>query len=385
MIRFHHTALSLGLLGAFAVPAAAAWAFQNTLPIVAVKPGTSGRALVQWEPGEIRCHGASVTGQPIRRPWNQLAWLGNQTPRALTIRFAIDPTGRPVSLTREPADFVPLSDDVEPALAASRFARQSPQQDCTVTYTMRSTPLAAADAQELMAYTVHPLSGRLPEEGWQRIREAGGDCLTNPQPQPLERHFPDFATIAATPGVRDWSMIRYDIDVAGRPRGATVLTGTGNRALDEAAMKAIRESRFTRGARTGCLYPYWRGAAKLPAPEMPEAIRATKVEEGNCPDQHGWAVPPQLRFPEAYRRRSIEGWAVIHYDVAPWGETGNLKVVAAQPSDAFGAQALAMIRAARLPASRQGYTGCVDRVRFNMGPESGPVVGGEGGEPVPAP
>lgn len=382
MIRFHHTALSLGLLGTFAVPAAAAWSLQNALPIIELKPGASGRALVQWEPGEIRCHGAPVTGQPIRRPWNQLGWVGNQTQRTMSIRFAIDPTGRPVSLTRETTNFVPLSEDVEPALAASRFAPQSPQQDCTVTYAMRSTPLTAADAQELMAYTVHPMSGRLPEEGWQRIREMGGDCLTNPQPQPLERHFPDFATIAATPGVQDWSMVRYNVDAAGRTRGAALLAGTGNRALDAAAVKAIRESRFTKGARTGCLYPYWRAAAKLPAPDMPESIRTTKVE-GNCPDQHGWAVPPQLRFPEPYRRRSIEGWAVISYDVAPWGQTGNWKVIAAQPADGFGTQALAMIRDAKLPPSKQGYTGCVDRVRFNMGPEASPGVGGEGVAPVP--
>ncbi|WP_322964297.1 energy transducer TonB [Sphingomonas fuzhouensis] len=383
MIRFRHTALSLGLLGAFAVPAAAAGSLQNAHPIIEVKPSASGRVLVQWEPGEIRCNGTPITGQPIRRPWNQLGWVGNQAPRALTIRFAIDSTGRPVSLTRETAAFVPLSEDVEPALAASRFAARKPQQGCTVTYTMRSSPLAEAEVPELMSYTVHPLSGRLPEEGWQRIRSAGGTCLSEPQPQPLERHFPDFTTIPATPGVRDWSMIRYDIDEGGRPRGAAVLIGTDNRALDAAGVKAIRESRFTKGARTGCLYPYWRAAAKLPAPDMPESIRTTKVE-GNCPDQHGWAVPPQLRFPEPYRRRSIEGWAVISYDVAPWGQTGNLKVIAAQPSDEFGIQALAMLRAARLPTSQQGYTGCVDRVRFNMGPDVSPSVGGEGGAPVPA-
>ncbi len=382
MIRFRHAALSCGLLSALVVPSAAAWSLQNAVPIAPVKPGGSGRVLVQWMPGEIRCNGVVVTGQPIRRPWNQLGWSGNETQRAVTLRFAIDPSGRPVSLARETTAYVPLSEDVAPALAASRFAARSPQQDCSVTYVMRGNALMAADAQELMAYTVHPVSGPLPDEGWQRIREAAGDCLTNPQPQPLERHFPDFATIAATPGVQDWSMIRYDIDASGRTRGAALLVGTGNRALDGAALKAIRESRFTKGAKTGCLYPYWRVAAKLPAPDMPEAIRATKLA-GNCPDEHGWAVPPQLRFPEPYRRRSIEGWAVIGYDVAPWGQTGNLRVIAVQPSDEFGTQALGMIRDAKLPSSPQGYTGCVDRVRFKIAPEPAPNAGGEGGAPVP--
>ncbi len=349
-------------------------------PIISV---SNPRVLIQWSPGEVRCDGAVLAGpSTVRRPWNQLGWAGGNGARSITIRFAIDASGRPVSIGRGGTDFVPYADDVAPALTASRFAERAPHQDCSITYTMRSSTMAEADAPELMSYTVHPLSGRLPEEGWKRIRDAAGDCQDPPQPQPLERHYPDFATIPATPGVRDWTMIRYDVDASGKVRAPTVLTGTGNRALDAAGLKAMRESRFTKGARKGCLYPYWRMAAKLPAPDMPEAIRETKVA-GHCPDQHGWAVPPQLRFPEPYRRRSIEGWAVIRYDVAPWGETGNWTVVEAQPSADFGTQAIAMIRAARLPTSDQGYTGCIDRVRFNMGPPAPGGLGGEGGAPVP--
>lgn len=382
MPRYRRSVLYIGVFGALALSSGAAWSLQGP-PIMAVEQPAGGRTLIQWEPGEVRCGGMVVTGQPIRRPWNQMGWIGSQAPRTLTLHFAIDASGRPVSLSHETPGYMPFAEDVAPALAASRFAPGEPRDGCTITFTLRSTPLAQAAVPELVSYTLQPLSGVLPEEGWKRIREAGGTCLQDPQPQPLERHFPDFATIPATPGVRDWSMVRYDLDAAGKPRALAILTGTGNRALDAAALKAIRESRFTKGARTGCLYPYWRGAAKLPAPDMPEAIHATKVEGGTCPDEHGWAVPPQLRYPHAYRRRSIEGWAVVRYDVAPWGETGNWKVVAAQPSDDFGTQAVAMIRAARLPTNGAGYTGCVDRVRFVMGPERTPGVGGEGAGSVP--
>ena len=68
MIRFRHTALSLGLLGALTLPAAAAWSLQKALPIVELKTGGSARVLVQWEPGEIRCNGAPVAGGAVDAP-----------------------------------------------------------------------------------------------------------------------------------------------------------------------------------------------------------------------------------------------------------------------------------------------------------------------------
>ncbi|RZM34116.1 MAG: energy transducer TonB, partial [Sphingomonas sp.] len=86
-----------------------------------------------------------------------------------------------------------------------------------------------------------------------------------------------------------------------------------------------------------------------------------------CPAGRDWTTPPILIFPEAYRRRSIEGWAIVTYDLAPWGEPGNIHAVAAEPSADFGAQAEAVVRGARLPASDRGATGCVDRVIFKIG------------------
>ncbi|MGE7206830.1 TonB family protein [Sphingomonas sp. NPDC019816] len=312
---------------------------------------------------------------------NLLGWSGaNVTDRTLTLRFAIDQAGRPVSVTRDGPDYVMFGEDVVPALVTSRFAPNMVRQDCRVTYALRATPLERADVPELMSYTIQPQSGALPKNGWLRIRTAGGTCQDDPQPQPLVRVLPDFEKLPATPGARDWSMVRYDLDAKGKPVGATLLTGTANPALDAAALKAIRASRFTGGPRTGCFYPFWRAPATLPAPDMPEAIRDTKVE-GNCPDEHDWAVAPQLRFPEPFRRRSIEGWAVVSYDVAPWGELGNLKVIAAQPASDFGDGAIAVLRGARFKVSTQGYTGCVDRVRFNMGPRNMPATDGEGVSP----
>ena len=345
-------------------------------------PSASSRMLLQWIPGPVTCDGATVTGMSVRRPWNMLGWSGaNMNDREVTLHFAIDEAGRPVSVTHDGPDFILYGEDVTPALVATRFVADKARQDCRVTYTLRATPLDQADVPELMSYTVHSLSAALPKDGWTRIRSLGGTCQEDPQPQPLVRVLPDFEKLPATPGVRDWSMVRYDLDAKGKPVAATLLTGTANPALDAAALKAIRASRFTGGKRTGCFYPFWRAPATLPAPDMPEAIRDTKVE-GHCPDEHDWATPPQLRFPEPFRRRSIEGWAVVSYDVAPWGELGNLKVIAAQPSSDFGHSAMTVLRSARFAPSQQGYTGCVDKVRFKMGPKTMPAIDGEG---APAP
>lgn len=339
-------------------------------------PASTSGTLLQWTPGTVSCGDTPISGASIRRPWNLLGWSGaNMADRAVTLRFAIDDAGRPVSVAREGKDYVSYGDDVAPALVASRFVAKAPHQDCRITYTLRATPLNQADVPELMSYTVHPHAGALPRDGWLRIRSAGGTCQDGPQPQPLVRVLPDFEKLPATPGARDWSMVRYDLDAKGEPVGATLLTGTANPALDAAALKAIRASRFTGGPRTGCFYPFWRAPATLPAPDMPEAIRDTKVA-GNCPDAHDWATPPQLRFPEPFRRRSIEGWAVVSYDVAPWGELGNLKVIAAQPASDFGESAITVLRSARFKVSTQGYTGCVDRVRFKIGPRNMPATDG---------
>jgi TonB family protein len=50
--------------------------------------------------------------------------------------------------------------------------------------------------------------------------------------------------------VKDWSMVDYEIDAEGQPRQASVTHGTGNKALDQAAITAVEQSRFTSGART---------------------------------------------------------------------------------------------------------------------------------------
>lgn len=322
--------------------------------------------LLQWLPGPVTCAGIPVEGAPIRRPLNTLRY-GDSAPPPVALRFAIAADGRPVSIDRASTAPAFVPDDLLPAFAASRFPAGE-RRGCTVTYQARVSPLGDAPVEELVSYTISPRSGRLPREGWARIRQPG-TCADLPRPAALLRAMPDFPRLRGTPGVPDWSLVAYDTDAAGKPVRARVTMGTGNRALDEAAVAAIRASRFSGGARTGCVYPYWRGPATLPAPPLPEGISAPGP---GCAERRDWQTPPTMRFVEPYRRRRIEGWAVLRYDVAPWGEIGNVTVVAAQPTAEFGAAATNMLRTARMQPSERGLTGCTDRIRFVMAPEDAP-------------
>jgi len=324
--------------------------------------------LVSWLPGEVRCADGTAPAAGLRRPFNTLNFSSAAVPAA-TMRFDIDVSSRPMSISQEEGGVSLGSADFVPALAASRFPAGPARSRCAVTYAPRIVPVGEAAVEELASYTMMPTMGTLTEDGQARLRGTGS-CWKAPRPQPLVRAYPDFDRLPATPGVRDWALVGYDTDASGRPRNIRALAGTGNAALTKAAADAVNRSRFTGGARTGCSYPYWRTPATLAAPKSPDPA-PLRPAGATCPEDHGWSTPPRPRYPEAFRRRAVEGWAVVSYDVAPWGEPGNLRVLAAQPGAAFGEAAQSALRLARLAPAGQGLTGCVDTVRFLMEPAEG--------------
>lgn len=325
----------------------------------------NGQRLVQWTVGPVRCGGTVVDPVRLVRPRPELRY-GETTAKTTGLRFRIDANGRPLSIkvTNEPGDF-PRSDDLAPALAASRFAAGADRTDCMVDYTSELVSFDVADPRDLMLYTLDQSSGRLPREGWDRIASADTDCRRRPHPAPLLRAYPDFNGIAAVPGDRAWSMTAYDLNRRGRPVNVRTVAGTGDASLDVASRKAVARSRFAAGERKGCLYPYWRAPERIAAPPAP--AESAFGPTPHCP-RGDWAQPPQLTYPPAWNRRKIEGWAVIRFDVAPWGEVGNIRVLASEPADAFGQQAVQVVRSARRAPSATGASGCIERVRFAIRP-----------------
>ena len=70
-------------------------------------------------------------------------------------------------------------------------------------------------------------------------------------------------------------------------------------------------------------------------------------------------------LPHGLSARSIEGWADIAFDVATWGEIGNVRVLRAEPTDDFGEAAKRMIERSSAQKSA-GFTNCETRVRYRM-------------------
>jgi hypothetical protein len=335
-----------------------------------IPPTNPNRALVTWTPGDAQCGGVPIAiGPLVRRPLNSLGWSPQDNLKPVTFRFTIDDTGRPLSIARVGSDYIPFADDLGPALAASRFPSRA-REACQITYSPKAVPLAEAPVGDLVSYTISPIGGMLPKEGWDRIRPAG-DCMKPPMPAPLFSAFPDFARLPGTPGVLGWTLVGYDIDGRGKAANVHVVSGNGNPALEQASVKAMRDWKFAGGPRTGCLYPYHRNAVTLAAPTPPEEETFRPVD-ATCTEPRNWTRPLALQFPDNYRRRMIEGWAIVRYDVAPWGAVGNVKVLASQPSEDFGKQATMMLQGATLPASR-GMTGCIDRVRYVLDPNRPPT------------
>jgi len=332
-------------------------------PVIGVQPARSPQLLLAWMPGEVRCDGTAVAAAIMRRPLTTLMWQVPEGSRTVTYRFRIDATGRPLSIARDGGGYAAQAEDIAPSLAASRFPAAD-RRDCAITYTARTTPLAAAPVADLMSYAVTPLTGPLPRAGWNRIMPAGADCRTIPAPRILLRAYPDFDRLPATPGVRGWSMVGYDLDARGRPVRARTLEGTRNPALDAAAVRAVRASRFTPGARTGCLYPYWQNPATIAPPPLPDRI-GTADTANHCPAGE-WVYRPTPVYPRAWHARGVEGWAIVAFDVAPWGEIGNVRAIASEPAAEFGQEALRLLRGARKAISTTGHVGCVERVRFAM-------------------
>lgn len=330
-----------------------------------------------WQVGAITCDGAPVAIVRAPAPAGAVGYGVPGRTQRVQYRFTIDATGRPLDVAADRTDWVPFGDDLAPALAAARFAPAA-RTGCAVAFTSREQPLALVPPPELFALVA--LAAGTPSAALRERIDAMGDC-GRPYPTLSVRVFPDYPSLPKLPGAPSWTVTRFDISGAGRPVNIMTVGGIGNAALDRAATDALRRSRFRPGARHGCLWPTRIPGETLLAPPAPTEA-AFRPAGATCPARLPFDRYPTLTYPPAWQRRSIEGWAMIGYDVAPWGQIGNVHVLAAEPAAAFGEGALAVIRSATKPAGTTGYVGCVDLVRFRIGDRAGLRIGGQ---PLPVP
>jgi Gram-negative bacterial TonB protein C-terminal len=268
-----------------------------------------------------------------------------------------------LGLKREPAGFGTLP-DLSPSLAASRFPVGKPRMGCSISYNREQVSIADAPLDKLIAYSLRA-TPRPPKEVFDRFHPQGSDCYPK-RPAVLLQAYPEFNRIAATEGRLEWSMVKFDIDDGGKPFAIGIYATSGNKTLEKASVNAIAKSRYAKGRRSGCLYSYRRAAGKIAAPESPETA-AYKSGDGKCPTEIEWKTKPALVYPDNFRRRGIEGWAIIAFDVAPWGAIGNVTLVAAEPAAEFGDAARNIVAGGTVATTGQGYSGCFEKVRFVIG------------------
>lgn len=364
--------------------ATSAWAqnhmTQPALPPVAQIPpapiasGNIGR-LFEYVPGSVDCAGTTVTPLQVERTFPTIGFAEARAAAApISFTFRIDAEGRPLDIEREVGKFAPQtyayvqSDDVAPAFATWRFAGGNPRAKCRITFEATGSPAIEAPLSLVRRYIVAP-HNRSPEERqfFKRIQAADSDCFGANSPEVRLRAFPAFERISQARGTWSYAMAGFDINASGKPFNVRIVDSDGNAALDRATIDAVQRSRFAPSAKHGCTYPYYRRPKEpLEAPKAPEAATFAPAD-AKCPaDQTGWTSMPSLRFPAGFQQRSIEGWAVIGYDVAPWGATGNVRVLAAEPAAMFGEEARSIVSMARQAPSQAGRSGCVDIVRFVM-------------------
>ncbi len=327
--------------------------------------------LVEWSGGEVRCDGAPVT--PVRTVKPEPAVAASRPGADISqieLVFRIDAEGRPLDIDQSRPVVSAMSADLAPSLSLWRFEPRRERANCAIRFTPSTAAIATAPIEALRRFAAVSRStsyGR--NEVLARIR--AGDCVSPRYPRVLLQGFPDYEMLPQESGTALLSVIGFDIGPDGKPTRVRVVGGDGNAALDRAAVAAQEQSRYATGdARSGCTMPFVRRPGESVAAPPPPHLASFRPAGATCPRDIKWASMPPLSFPEAFRRRAIEGWAVVKFDLAPWGQPGNVEVVASAPADIFADNARSIVMRARAEArDGGGVTGCVERVVFRIGRE----------------
>jgi hypothetical protein len=336
-----------------------------------------GQAVVLWTPGPVRCGDALATPRRLEAPQPGVSWVAPQDRRPpsgpVTLRFRIDATGRPLGIAREPSDpdgsaIYVDSGDLEPALAVSTFSGGEAQEACRISYAPQLVPLAQASEAQLIEALAGPLRQSIMPTVRRRLSPPGATCM-DVQPRPRVIYYPPFDEIRGERGHIGQLAYRNDIDATGKTTNIQMIYSSAPAAANAAAVQAIARSRFAPRAATGCIT--FATHTEMQSLDMPEPADSDQYrdKDAQCPSPLGPLLElGTVPFPEAFRRRSVLGWAIVRFDIAPWGAIGNVKALAAEPADGFGKQAEQVVRAAHAQTSATGYSGCVMRVLFRLDP-----------------
>ena len=159
--------------------------------------------------------------------------------------------------------------------------------------------------------------------------------------------------------------MRWGVDAEGRTVDVETLGSSGDTVFDAETRRAVSETVVQGGAPLrGCVANFYRIGERLPAPDLPER---EDDQLQNCPAEvrtRFQARGAPETFPVAFRERGIEGWALVRFDLATWGQVGNVEVIDAQPAAAFGDSGRRTVQAGRAEPSNSHGVRCVVPVRY---------------------
>lgn len=288
-------------------------------------------------------------------------------PAAEAYVFSVDAEGAVIDLKRAAAAASWQPDEQAATLATWRFAPRAPATGCRLDLPPTTTALdetAPARLFEMIA-----LEGRSTPTVVRETVSKWGDCGQVPRRRPHVVVYPDLRAFDDKGIAPAWAAITYGIDAVGAMRDVRIVAQGGDKAFADGAAAALAETQSYPGPpRRGCYATFSASPRSTPAPKRPESQSFRRNGDACEVTQAALNIPEAKMYPPVYAARKVGGWALIRFDVAPWGAVGNIEVLASQPSDAFGLAARNLVSAARPTPPASGYRGCIVPVIYAVPP-----------------
>lgn len=281
-----------------------------------------------------------------------------EPPTSQDYTFSVDADGRVTDLKSAGGTTFWVAEDQAATIVTWRFAPGAPASGCKIDLAPTHVPLAQAAPAQLFALLA--AEGRNTPLPVRKALTAEGGCGPGSGRRPQTVVYPDLRAFDDKSIDPAWAGVRYDITANGDVRNVRIAAQHGEAAFADAAASAVAEARFFPGpARTGCFAAFRATPKATEAPARPKGETFERPQDSCKVTREQLNIPENKFYPPAYSKRRVSGWAIVRFDVAPWGQVGAVEVLAAQPSAAFGDAARGLVQSARPSPPASGYRGCI--------------------------
>jgi len=299
---------------------------------------------------------------PPVMPVSMPAYKPPPSPTSQDYTFSVDAQGRVTDLKRTDSP-TPVAinwpiDEQAATIASWRFAPGAAATGCKLDLAL--SYMAVAQASPAKLFEVLANEQRNAPPSIRKALAAGTGCEGGAQRRPNVIVYPDLRAFDDKTVDPSWAAVRYDIDAGGAVRNVRIAAQHGEPAFADAVAAAAGEARFFPGpARAGCFLTFKATPKATLAAKHPDEATFERPGDVCKVAQSALNLPENKLYPPAYAQRRVGGWAVLRFDVAPWGQVGAVEVLASQPTAAFGDAARLMVMSARPTPPPSGYRGCV--------------------------